>query len=79
MEQHYKNYLIAGSAIPGPPNSGRYWCAQGSILKIRPNNSVVEVARLNDNGITFDLAGVAEWYGMELCRIAVDDCLPSSG
>ena len=75
MEQHYKDYLIAGSAIPGPPNTGWYWYAHGSVLKCRPDGSAVQVARLNDNGITFDLAGVAEWYGMELCRIAVDECL----
>jgi hypothetical protein len=37
---------------------------------------VVEVARLQDNGITFDLDGVAAWYGMELSLIAGDRCLP---
>jgi hypothetical protein len=36
---------------------------------------VIEVARLRDTGITFDMKQIAEWYGLELCRLAVDEFL----
>ena len=44
---------------------------------IRPNNSVVEGERIKDNGITFDLNGVAARYGMFLRGLVIDHCLPS--
>jgi hypothetical protein len=73
--ERYKGYWIAGSAVPGPPNT-RYWESLGSILKDGRKGSVVEVGRIQDNGITFDLGGLAAWYGMELSRICVDEFLP---
>jgi hypothetical protein len=39
-------------------------------------NSAVEVGRIQDTGITFELSGFAEFYGMELSRMIVDHCLP---
>ena len=36
---------------------------------------MIEVARVQDKGFTFDMEELAEWYGMELCRIAVDECV----
>jgi hypothetical protein len=48
----------------------------GSVLKDGRKVSIVEVVRIQDTGITFDLAGVAAWYGMELSRLFVDHCLP---
>jgi hypothetical protein len=55
-----------------------YWYSSGSILKDGRLGSVVEVVRFQDTGITFgfDLAGLAEFYGMEFGRIFVDHCLP---
>jgi hypothetical protein len=78
MEERYNGYWVSGSAVPGPPNT-RYWELLGTILKDGRNGSVVEVGRIQDNSITFDLAGLAAWYGMEISRMFVDHCLPSSG
>jgi hypothetical protein len=52
-----------------------------SVLKDGRLGSVVEVVRFRDNGFRFDsdLAGLAEFYGMEISRLFVDHCLPSSG
>jgi len=73
MEQH-RGYWISGSAVPGPPNTF-YWESLGVILKDGRKGSVVEVERIRDGGITFSLAGLAEWYGMEISRMFVDECL----
>jgi hypothetical protein len=73
IEQH-RGYWIHGSATPGPPNTS-YWESLGIVLKPGRNGSVIEVARLQDKGMTFDMEELAEWYGLELCRIAVDECL----
>jgi hypothetical protein len=78
MMERYKGYWISGTAVPGPPNTF-YWESLGTILKDGRKGSIVKVVRQRDNGITFDLDGLAAWYGMELSRMAVDHCLPSSG
>jgi hypothetical protein len=28
-----------------------------------------------DDGFAFEMKALADWYGMDLCRIAVDECL----
>jgi hypothetical protein len=78
MMERYKGYWISGSALPGPLNTC-YWESLGTILKDGRSGSIVEVGRLQDNGVTFHLAGVAAWYGMECSRIAADHCLPEPG
>jgi hypothetical protein len=78
MMERYKGYWISGSALLGPPNTF-YWESLGSVLKDGRLGSIVEVVRIKDNGITFDYAGLAEFYGIELAQIFVEHCLPSSG
>ena len=73
MEQH-RSYWIHGSAVADPLNTP-YWEPLGIVLKSGRGGSVIEVVRLQDKGIKFELKELAEWYGMELCRIAVDECL----
>ena len=73
MQQH-RGYWIHGSAVAGPPKSS-YWESLGIVLKSSRQGSVLEVGRLRDSGITFEMPEVAEWYGLELSRIAVDECL----
>jgi hypothetical protein len=77
MMERYKGYWITGSAVPGPPYT-HYWESFGTILKDGRLGSVVEVVRFRDTGIRFDpdLRGLAEFYGMEISRIAVDHLLP---
>jgi hypothetical protein len=36
------------------------------------------VARLHDPSINFELKELTEWYGLDLSRIAVDECLTPS-
>jgi len=50
----------------------------GTILKDGRLGSVVEVVRFQDTGIRFDhdVPGFADFYGMEISRLAVDHLLP---
>jgi hypothetical protein len=51
----------------------------GSVLKDGRLGAIIELVRIQDNGITFASAGLAAWYGMKISRMFVDHCLPSSG
>ena len=73
MEEH-RSYWIHGSTIPSPSNT-THWEALGTVLRSGCSGSVIEVARLQDKGITFELKELAEWYGMKLSGISVDECL----
>jgi hypothetical protein len=64
MMERYKEYRISGDALPCPPYT-RYWESLGTVLKDGRPSSVVEVVRIQYTGNTFDLAGFAEWHGME--------------
>jgi hypothetical protein len=75
MMERYKGFWISGSALPGPPYT-RYWESLGCVLTDSRSGSIIEVGRIQDTGITFDLAGLAELYGMDLSRMVVDHCLP---
>jgi hypothetical protein len=77
MMEQYAGYWISVRAVPGPPYR-LYWESLGTILKSSRHGSLIEVVRLQDRGarFDFDMRGVAEWYGLELSRIAVDECLP---
>ena len=71
----HKGYWISGSAVPGSPYT-TYWEILGTILKPHRGGSIVEVARLRFPKFTVEMKELAEWIGLELCRIAVDECLP---
>jgi len=76
MMENYKSFLIYANATPSAPYASRCWYAHAIVLKSRPNGSAVEVARIQDDGFTFEMKALADWYGMDLCRLAVDHCLP---
>jgi hypothetical protein len=38
-------------------------------------SSVVEVTRFQFQRFTVNMKGLAEWFGMEVARIVVDECL----
>jgi hypothetical protein len=76
--EKYKGHWISGDAISGPPYT-HYWESLVTILKDGRLGSMVEVVRIQDPGITFDLKGFAEFYGIEISRLFVDHCLLSSG
>ena len=71
MMERYKGDWISGRAVPGPPNT-RHWESLGTLLKDGRLGSIVEVVRIQDPGITFDLSGLAAWYGMKISRMFVD-------
>jgi hypothetical protein len=75
MMQLHKGYWITGSAVPGPPNT-TYWEILGTILKPHRGGSVVEMARLRLPTFTVEMKELAEWFGLELSRLVVDECLP---
>jgi hypothetical protein len=77
MTERYKGYWLYGSALPGPPNKF-HWEPRGTVLKDCRGGSVVEVVRIHDPGIAFDLKGFAEFYAMEISRMFIDHCLPTS-
>ena len=72
----YKGYFIHGGAKTVHPFS-REWHVAGSVLKPGRLSSIVEVARFQISKFTVDDKEVAEWFGTEICRIAVDECLPA--
>ena len=76
MQQH-NGYWISGSAVPGPPYT-TYWTPHGSVLRRRLNGSVVEITRFTLKSFELDDDGLAEWFGLELARMVVDECLLSS-
>lgn len=78
MTERYKGYWVYGNTLSRPPNT-HHWESLGSLLKDGRLGSVVEVVRIQDVGITFYLAGLAEFYGIENSRIFVEHCLPLSG
>ena len=78
MMQQHRSYWIDGSAVPGPPYTS-YWESLGTVLKPGRQGSVIEVCRLHDSGVTFEMRELAEWYGLELSRIAVDECFEYAG
>ncbi len=54
--QQYGDYCISGTAAPNPSNID-YRETLGTVLESKPGSSVVEVARLRDTGVTFDVRG----------------------
>jgi hypothetical protein len=61
------------------PAYSRNWETLGCVPKDGRSGSIVEVGRIQDTRIKFDVSGPAECYGMELSRMVVIHCLPSSG
>jgi hypothetical protein len=74
--ENYKGFWVYANATPSPPYASRCWYAHGIVLKNRPNGSAVEVARIQDDGFAFEMKALADWYGMEISRLAVDHLLP---
>jgi hypothetical protein len=51
---------------------------RGAILKPGRGSSVIEIARLQLDKFTLDYPELAEWFGLELARLVVDECLSRS-
>jgi hypothetical protein len=74
MMQPYKGHFIEGSALMVHPYSPD-WFVGGSILVSGRSSSVVEITRFQFHQFTVSLKELAEWFGLEVARIVVDECL----
>jgi hypothetical protein len=77
MKERYRGFNICGGAEPVFETlSGHItqWSPTGSIDYVRPRGSVVELTRFRLSSITFNDKTVAEWFGLEIARLAVDSC-----
>src|SRR5262245_5450883 len=71
----YKGYFIRGSALLIHPFSPD-WYVGGSILVPGRSSSVIEVTRFQLQRFTVSIKELAEWFGLEVAQIVVDECLP---
>jgi hypothetical protein len=74
MIQPYKGYFIDGSALMVHPVS-RDWYVGGSVLVSGRSSSIVEIGRFQLQQFTVSIKELAEWFGLEIARIVVDECL----
>jgi len=72
--QSYKGYFIKGSALLVHPFSPD-WYVGGSVLMQGRSTSIVEIGRFQLQQFTVSVKELAEWFGLEIARIAVDECL----
>jgi len=68
--QPYKGYFITGSPMPVHPFSPD-WYVGGSVYLSGRGSSIVEVTRFQFQRIK----QLAEWFGLEVARLVVDECL----
>jgi hypothetical protein len=74
MMQPYKGYFIEGSALLVHPFSPD-WYVGGSVLVPGRYSSIVEITRFQLRRFTVSMKELAEWFGLEVARIVVDECL----
>jgi hypothetical protein len=72
--QPYKGYFISASAMPVHPFSPE-WYIGGSVLVPGRSGSIVEITRFHLQRFTVSIKELAEWFGLEVARIVVDECL----
>jgi hypothetical protein len=74
MMQPYKEYFIDGTALLVHPFSPD-WYVGGSVLMQGRASSIVEIGRFQLQHFTVSMKELAEWFGLEIARIVVDECL----
>ena len=72
--QPYKGYFISGSALMVHPFSPD-WYVCGSVYVSGPGTSVLGVTRFQLQRFTVSMKELTEWFGLELARLVVDECL----
>ena len=73
MIQSYKGYYVKGSAMMVHPVSPDYFVG-GSVLMPSCSGSIVEITRFQLQQFTVSMKELAEWFGVEVARIVVDEC-----
>jgi hypothetical protein len=74
MMQPYKGYFIKGSALLVHPFSPD-WYVGGSVLVSGRYGSIVEIGRFQFQRFTVSIKELAEWFGLEVAQLVVDECL----
>jgi hypothetical protein len=74
--QPYKGYFITDDALIVHPFSSD-WYVGGNVLVPGRGSSIVEVTRFQLLRFTVSMKGLAEWFGLEVARIVLDECLPA--
>ena len=74
MMQPYKGYFIDGSALMIHPFSSD-WYVGGSVLVPGRGSSIIDITRFQLQQFTVSIKELAEWFGLEIARIVVDECL----
>ena len=72
--QPYKGYFISGDALIVHPFSPD-WYVGGRVLVPGRASSIIEVTRFQLGRFTVNIKELAEWFGLEVARIVVDECL----
>jgi len=71
--QQHNGYWISGTAVPGPPYTD-YWESLATVCRQGRGSSIVEVARLKLTNFELDMQELAEYFGLEVARLIVDEC-----
>ncbi len=72
--QSYKGYFIKGTGLLVHPFSPD-WYVGGNIFVQGRSTSIVEITRFQLQQFTVSVKELAEWFGSEIARIVVDECL----
>jgi hypothetical protein len=72
--QLYKGYLIDGDALMVHPFSPD-WYVGGNVYVSGHSGSIVGITRFRLHQFTVSMKELAEWFGLEIARIVVDECL----
>ena len=72
--QPYKGYFIKGSALMVHPVSPD-WYVGGSGLMPGRSSSIVEITRFQLHRFTVSINELAGWFGREVARLVLDECL----
>jgi hypothetical protein len=71
----YKGYFIDGDALSVHPFSPK-WYICGSVFVQGCGASIVGITSFRLQRFTVEIKELAEWFGLEMARIVVDECLP---
>ena len=72
--QQYRGYFIEGGALMVHPFNPD-WYVGGSILVPGRYSSIVEITRFQLQEFTVSMKELAEWFGLEVARIVLHECL----
>jgi hypothetical protein len=76
--EEYKGFFIDGTARMVHPFDPSCYPG-GSVLRWGPHGSIIEITRFELPSFTMTLRDLAAWFGLELSKLIVDECLLSAG